>query len=259
MTVRKIWKSKKYYDVAHEGSLDIAHPGMKVLRRLAKTSKFILDLGCGEGTRLNLISGKGKVGIGVDISSTAIKRARKNYPNLKFIKGDLVKLPFEDDKFDLVYSAFVLEHLEEPEKMIKSAIKITKKNGYLVLVAPNYGAPNRASPPSEYSRVLKFLSGFVKDMTRLFNRQKKLNWRKVKPIASGERYEPDWDTTIEPYLGTLVTFLKKNKLKIDKTDSVWIRELTNAKIHQKLFRILGNLKVYPFKYWGPHLVVVAQK
>ena len=48
-----IWKSKEYYTKAKEGSMDYSHPGMKILQKYidGKVSK-ILDIGCGEGTRL---------------------------------------------------------------------------------------------------------------------------------------------------------------------------------------------------------------
>ena len=79
----KLWESKVYYDNAECGSLDLDHPGMKILLRYAKTATNILDLGCGEGSRLALVAGN-KSGWGVDISKLAIKRARRKYPNYKF-------------------------------------------------------------------------------------------------------------------------------------------------------------------------------
>lgn len=255
--ISEVWKNDKYYDVAHKGSLDIKHPGMKILFNLSLKANNILDMGCGEGSRLNKLSGKKK--IGVDISSTAIKIAKKKYPELNFFVYDLEKLPLKDESFDLVYSAYVLEHLSNPEKVLAEAIRLVSKNGFLVLIAPNYGAPNRCSPPFVGSRVNKFIKGILNDLIIIFNRKKILSWNHVYPIANKQNYCIDWDTTVEPYINTLLSFLKSKNMKIVKYSSCWPEELKNAKFHQTYFRFFGELGIYPFSMWGPHLVIVATK
>jgi SAM-dependent methyltransferase len=256
---REIWRSDVYYSLAKKGSLDRSHPGMKILSELASKSSRILDLGCGEGTRLNLISDSKRKAVGIDISEKAIELAKKSYPRLKFIVADLEKIPLKDQSFDLVYSAYVLEHLTEPVKVLNEAIRLTTHNGYLVLVAPNYGAPNRASPPFRGSRLLKFLNGVIDDFTPIFKDSDDLDWTKVKPLATINNYDIDWDTTIEPYLRSLIYFLRRRKMIIKKFTTCWMEELPNARIHQVIFRFLGKLGIYPFLMWGPHLVVVAKK
>ena len=93
----------------------------------------------------------------------------------------------------------------------------------------------------------------------MFVKENKLDWKEVEPIFDKADYEMDFDSTIEPYLGTLVEYLSMNKMKIIEMDSVWERELEVAKLHQKIFRFLGEKAIYPFKFWGPHLLVVAEK
>lgn len=256
---KEVWRSDNYYLLAKKGSLDVRHPGVKILLKFAIRASKILDLGCGEGTRLNFLSAGKEQAVGVDISSTAIKLARKSYPKLRFIKADLENIPLKDQSFDLVYSAYVLEHLTEPAKVLDEAIRLTASNGFLILIAPNYGAPNRASPPFKGSRLLKFIKVFLDDLIFTFKRNNNLNWFKVKPIVTSNNYDIDWDTVIEPYIGSLLQFLKGRKMTIERFMTCWSEELPNAKIHQLIFRFLGELEVYPFTIWGPHLVVVAQK
>jgi len=255
----RVWESNAYYDMAHKGSLYKSHPGMKVLFQMAKKAEKILDMGCGEGTRINLIAKKKKLAVGIDLSRTAIKRAKKNYPEYKFLEADLVDLPFKDAAFDLVYSAFVLEHLDDPEGMILEAIRVLRKGGYLVLIAPNYGAPNRASPPFQKSRLEKFIKGLIADFYRPFFKINKLGWNRVSPLATDSKYKSDWDVTVEPYIGSLIDFLKSKGTMIKKTSSAWSEELPRVSFYQLIFRFLGELQLYPFRLWGPHLVVVAKK
>ncbi len=267
-----IWRSDVYYQMANKGSQDYSHPGMVLLKSVAQKSDHILDFGCGEGTRLNWVSKNSKGSLGLDISQKGLELARKKYPKLSFKKADLEKVPLPDEGFDLVYSAYVLEHLTYPEKVLKEAIRLLKPNGYLLLIAPNYGAPNRCSPPFIGSRQKKLIKSFIRDISYSSSAARSkfpwpadksnnyaLNWNKVTPIATSDKYDVDWDTTIEPYIGSLAAFLKSHSMKIIQANSCWSQELPTARPHQKLFRFLGEKKIYPFKYWGPHLVLLAQK
>lgn len=254
----EVWENKGYYTRAHEASLDVNHPGMKTLIALAQKVDTILDLGCGEGTRLNLLLRKGNKGVGVDLSDTAITVAKKTHPNLEFIRSDLEELPLRDNSFDLVYLAFVLEHLTNPQKALTEAVRVLSKDGTLVIIAPNFGAPNRASPPFRRSRIVKFITGIGRDFFSMF--YDRLNiWDHVEPLADAKNYDVDWDTVTEPYVKTVINFLKSKRLKIMYYTSCWSEELPNVKIHQRVFRKLGELNLYPFTMWGPHLVVVAKK
>jgi 2-polyprenyl-3-methyl-5-hydroxy-6-metoxy-1,4-benzoquinol methylase len=254
---QKVWESAEYLTFAKKGSMDREHPGMKKLFEHAEAARKILDFGCGEGTRLNLLFSKGKKLYGIDISKNAIKKAKKKYSKIKFFHGSIGSYSLDSD-FDLIYSAFVLEHTRKTESILKELIKRLKVGGVLILMAPNYGAPNRASPVAKYNRTLKLVMGFIKDIIRIIKKGNNLDWKRVEPLDSVD-YKMDLDTTIEPYLGTLVNYLMFNKMKIKETDSVWERELKPARIHQNFFRFLGEKRIYPFKYWGPHLLVVAEK
>lgn len=252
---KEVWSKESYYKTAGEGSTDFDHPAMKKLQEIASISPIILDMGCGEGTRLNKLVTKNQKGFGIDISSKAIEIAKRKYPQLNFEVGDLEGLPFENEKFDLVYSAFVFEHLDNPGKVIEEGIRVLKPGGKFLIVAPNYGAPNRASPPFKGNRLSKLVKGFGKD----FFPSKNLSWNKVEPIADASGYEIDWDTTVEPYIGSLINFLKNRGLKISYYSSTWKMEREDTSLLQKVFKKLGEAGIYPFKNWGPHLVVIAEK
>ncbi|MBI2600878.1 class I SAM-dependent methyltransferase [Candidatus Daviesbacteria bacterium] len=254
-----IWHTEKYYTKAGEASLDDNHPGMKALLLSSKDANTILDLGCGEGTRLNLLKGSGKRLVGIDISDKAIEMARLKYKGIEFVQGDLENLPFDEDEFDLVYSAFVLEHLVDPMKVLNQALKVLKKGGKIVLLAPNYGAPNRCSPPFKGSRLIKIFIGLIDDIKSIFFKSQKLCWNKVEPISTKEQYDIDWDTTIEPYIRSLVDYLSVKNVRMIIANSCWGEELPNAKYFQRIFRFLGDGNIYPFVFWGPHLVFVGEK
>ena len=47
-------------------------------------------------------------------------------------------LPFPDDSFDLVYSANVLEHTEDPERVFMESVRVLRPGGVLHMELPNY-------------------------------------------------------------------------------------------------------------------------
>ena len=49
-------------------------------------------------------------------------------------------IPFPDEHFDVVYSSNVLEHVNEPPKVIGEIIRVLKPGGHAQIVVPNYGS-----------------------------------------------------------------------------------------------------------------------
>lgn len=70
----------------------------------------ILDIGCGLGGLLNLVVDRNQGGyaLGLDVSQTAISKAKERYPNLNFQCRDIRQSPLVDDQFDLIIISEVL-------------------------------------------------------------------------------------------------------------------------------------------------------
>jgi SAM-dependent methyltransferase len=49
-------------------------------------------------------------------------------------------LPFASNSIDFVFSSSVLEHVQDPEMVLKEAVRVLKPGGYLQFVIPNYAA-----------------------------------------------------------------------------------------------------------------------
>lgn len=243
-----------YYRTAKKASLQIdGHKGLEYLKSTIPSYPKVLDVGCGEGSRLNQLMPAGTVGFGIDPSDKAIAMAKKQYPRHKFRLGIGEELPYEDGYFDLVYSAFSLEHCLNPEKFIMEMHRVCRPGGKLVVLAPNYGAPNRRSPVSKLDPVSKLCEGIIKD----FFPHPGLDWTAVTP--SDKYLQIDDDTTFEPYLLSLLRFLYKRGLRIEKYSSLWELDDKPIRIHHRLFSSLGKLGLSPFRYWGPQVFVSAVK
>jgi len=97
----------------------------------------VLDAGCGEGFTLNKLN-KEKIGIsykGIEYDPEAVLTANTLYPELNIVQGDIMKLPFKNNSFDLVVCTEVLEHLENPKKAYRELLRVSRK--YVLLTVPN--------------------------------------------------------------------------------------------------------------------------
>ncbi len=97
--------------------------------------KFILDVGCGTGRFAEIALKAGAYVIGLDYSAAAHVASKnlENYENFRAIRGDIYKLPFKENSFDIVYCLGVLQHTPNVEKAFKSLPPLVKKSGYLVV------------------------------------------------------------------------------------------------------------------------------
>lgn len=90
--------------------------------------KNCLDVGCGTGDLVSILRTYGIDAYGVEISEHALELADKSVrPFLKH--GNIVKLPYKNNEFDLVLTFDVLEHLERStiKKAIDESIRVSRK------------------------------------------------------------------------------------------------------------------------------------
>ncbi|HWY79359.1 MAG TPA: class I SAM-dependent methyltransferase [Candidatus Sulfotelmatobacter sp.] len=97
----------------------------------------ILDVGAGEGFILEMFRQKHiiKKLEGIEYMDEALNLAKKLHPHVKIKKGNIYKLPYKTDSFDIIICTEVLEHLEYPEKALIELKRVAKK--YLILSVPN--------------------------------------------------------------------------------------------------------------------------
>lgn len=86
----------------------------------------ILDAGCGPGRDAHILHDHGLKVTGLDLSAGLLKVARQKYPNIDFVEGDLLSLPFGDESFDGVWSNASLLHLETVADVKKALSEMSR-------------------------------------------------------------------------------------------------------------------------------------
>ena len=99
----------------------------------------VADLGSGEGLLSELLARRCRKVIAVDNSEKIVAfgaaKAKKNgLKNLEFRHGDLQNPPIEPESVDLVILSQALHHAEEPAQAIRSAHKILKASGQIMIL-----------------------------------------------------------------------------------------------------------------------------
>ena len=110
-----------------------------MLAQYVQNGDVFLDAGCADGCQCFVVktARPGASVFGIDYSSVAIKKANTYYGHLGiFSVGDVTKTEFDDNTFDTIICGEVIEHLEEPEKLIKELTRITKKGGRVLITCP---------------------------------------------------------------------------------------------------------------------------
>ncbi len=102
--------------------------------KYARPDDVVLDAGCGSG-RVFRHRQAGNVGriVGIDVTD----EPRENENLTDPAKGDLGKLPFRDDQFDIAIVSHVAEHLTDPKAVFSELSRVLKPGGRLLLLTPN--------------------------------------------------------------------------------------------------------------------------
>ena len=83
-----------------------------------KTNGIICDIGCGAGQVSRFLRDKGKDVFGMDLSEGMLKEARRLNPDIRFVQGNMKKLPVADGGWGGIVGFFALCHM--PRKKIPS-------------------------------------------------------------------------------------------------------------------------------------------
>jgi SAM-dependent methyltransferase len=127
----------------HHGIVDRIGPWnearvlLSCCRRLPSDA-LIVDIGCGDGSRLKLLRKLGPPnwkleGVDIDESATSVASS----PGVGVRIGDAHHLNLPESSVDLALMIDLIEHLEDPAEAFRSVIRILKPGGHLLVLAEN--------------------------------------------------------------------------------------------------------------------------
>jgi SAM-dependent methyltransferase len=120
--------------------------GLKVrylLDDLSGIQGRVLDVGCGGGSVAKAAK-RARPDLevfGCDVSESAIKTAKAAPEGVDFRLATAEKLPFGDGEFDFVWIFDVLEHVDDPARVLREVARVLKPGGGFHIVLPLEGQP----------------------------------------------------------------------------------------------------------------------
>lgn len=110
----------------------------------------ILEAGCGRRWPFEMTGVSVEI-TGVDVDKDALEARRNIQKDLdKTIEGDLRTVDLAANSYDIIYSSYVLEHVEGAETVLENFLKWVKPGGLIIVTFPDrqsvYGFCTRVSP-----------------------------------------------------------------------------------------------------------------
>lgn len=227
---KQLEKINWYYDPwkwEHESSLNWITPNSE-----------ILEIGCGKGSFIKHISENFNCNaVGLELNTSKVQDIVILNETIEFHSE------YNTEKYDVVCSFQVMEHIYNIDSFLNSSIKSLKKGGYLIISVPNNDSFIKHDFPNDILNLPPHHMGWWNEESL----KKALNFFSLKHIST--KFEPLRDQHISWYLNVVENRILKFSYPL-------------TKIFQK-FKIKGILKrilkINIFKPLGHTVLVVFQK
>jgi demethylmenaquinone methyltransferase / 2-methoxy-6-polyprenyl-1,4-benzoquinol methylase len=94
----------------------------------------VLDACCGTGDLALAAKAEGGKVTGLDFSEGMLERARRKSTDVEWIRGDLLRLPFQDSAFDAVTVGFGVRNVEDLDRALRELRRVLKPGGRLAVL-----------------------------------------------------------------------------------------------------------------------------
>lgn len=105
------------------------------------TPARLLEVGSGTGVITSDLVGRGLGSIfGLEVDQGSNVFAARYAPQVRFVTGDALRMPFRDAAFDACLCHFVVLWMRDPERMLEEMRRVTAPGGWVACLAePDYG------------------------------------------------------------------------------------------------------------------------
>jgi SAM-dependent methyltransferase len=120
----------------------ITMPTLRKIRKILGNKNRIfslLEIGTGSGFLISFLESEFPNGMltGLEYDSRLVLLTQNKVKNATILQGNAENFDLNDKKFDIIVSLQVIEHLFQPESMLKCVKKHLNKNGIFIFTTPN--------------------------------------------------------------------------------------------------------------------------
>jgi len=106
----------------------------RTVRIAVKPGDRVLDACCGTGDLAIMAARAGATVVGLDFSTEMLARARRKAPELEWLEGDLLELPFEDESFDAATVGFGVRNVDDLERALAELHRVLRPGGLVAIL-----------------------------------------------------------------------------------------------------------------------------
>lgn len=200
--------------------------------------KKVLDAGCGTGISSKILAEKGAKVTGIEISKNMVEIAKEYCKDLKikFDKGSIDKLPYENEVFDAILASLVIHYFEDPTDVFKEFYRVLKKDGILVF-STNHPVNSCIDEFSEYKNKPAIVVSDYFTRRKFYWTSKRMRNVKI----------PSIHFTFEDLFG----FMLKNDFQVEN--------LKESQLPKEAEKILGKERYNQWKYIPTFAVFKCRK
>ena len=103
----------------------------KTVKAVVEPGDRVLDAACGTGDLAIIAAKAGGVVVGLDFSERMLERARRKAPELEWVRGDLLALPFDAESFDSATVGFGVRNVADLERSLRELRRVLRPGGRL--------------------------------------------------------------------------------------------------------------------------------
>jgi len=131
------WTGERF--VLGAGGAQIHHEHLHRYSLAANVVKggSVLDLGCGSGVGSEMLARRGASVVGIDIDPQTVAQATEKFgSSIDFFEGSVHAIPLVDSSVDVVVCFEVIEHVDEPARVMKEIARVLRDDGLLLISTP---------------------------------------------------------------------------------------------------------------------------
>jgi ubiquinone/menaquinone biosynthesis C-methylase UbiE len=104
-------------------------------KHLNRKGQLILDLGCGTGSMLELLTRRDQRVVGLDLRPEGLRKMRRKLPEVWLLQAEATNLPLMDGAFDAVLALDILEHVDD-QRLLAEVQRVLRPGGLAIISVP---------------------------------------------------------------------------------------------------------------------------
>ena len=246
-----------YHDMTAGGD-KLGHPHVRLFLDTLPNGCVAVEFGCGGGVVLSGTARQARVVIGLDIAPLALEKIQQRMsPASRWVvaQADVTAAPVATDSADVVYSFEVIEHVWDPEAMLREMIRVARPGGLLFLTTPNGLSLDLHLAKHQLVRVLDHLGAGLAGVRSRFARR---SFHNMEPDLDVAAVYPDCDMISTFFPARLRRFMEENGCRVERLETFFFQG-TKAKDTGECNRYARLDRHWFYRNFGDHILLLARK